>query len=45
MEDARVVAVCDVDRQRKIEAKKMVDEKYQNKDCAAFDDYLTTLVA
>jgi predicted dehydrogenase len=39
MEDVRVVAVCDVDRNRMMEAKKIIDEKYQNKDCATFDDF------
>jgi predicted dehydrogenase len=39
MEDVRVVAVCDVDRNRMKEAKKVIDEKYQNKDCATFDDF------
>jgi predicted dehydrogenase len=39
MEDVRVVAVCDVDRIRMLEAKKIIDEKYQNKDCATFDDF------
>ena len=32
MEDVRVLAVCDVDRNRMVEAKKVVDENYQNKD-------------
>jgi len=39
MEDVRVVAVCDVDKQRMLDAKKVVDEKYQNSDCAVFDDF------
>jgi predicted dehydrogenase len=39
MEDVRVVAVCDVDKNRMLEAKKVVDEKYQNTDCATFDDF------
>ena len=39
MDDVRVLAVCDVDKNRMLEAKKVVDEKYQNTDCAAFDDF------
>lgn len=39
MDDVRVVAVCDVDRERMLETKKTVDEKYQNTDCATFDDF------
>jgi predicted dehydrogenase len=44
MEDVRVVAVCDVDRKRMLDAKKVVDEKYQNTDCATFDDFRDLLV-
>jgi predicted dehydrogenase len=39
MEDARVLAVCDVDKSRMVEAKKVVDDHYQNKDCATYDDF------
>lgn len=39
MEDVRVLAVCDVDRERMIEAKKTVDEKYGNNDCSTYDDF------
>jgi predicted dehydrogenase len=39
MEDVRVLAVCDVDRERMFEAKKIVDEKYQNADCATHGDF------
>jgi predicted dehydrogenase len=39
MGDVRVVAVCDVDRQRMLDAKKIVDDKYQNTDCATYDDF------
>lgn len=39
MEDVRVMAVCDVDRQRMLDAKKIVDEKYLNKDCATYGDF------
>ena len=39
MKDARVLAVCDVDRSRMMEAKRVVDENYQNKDCSTYDDF------
>jgi predicted dehydrogenase len=39
MEDVRVLAVCDVDRQRMQDAKKVVDEKYQNTDCVTYGDF------
>ncbi len=39
MEDVRVVAVCDVDRERMMQAKKIIDEKYQNTDCATYGDF------
>ena len=39
MEDARVIAVCDVDKARMIDAKNKIDEHYQNKDCATYDDF------
>ena len=38
-DDARVVAVCDVDRWRLANAKKKVDEHYGNPDCVAYDDW------
>ncbi|MBN1359853.1 MAG: Gfo/Idh/MocA family oxidoreductase [Sedimentisphaerales bacterium] len=37
--DARVVAVCDVDRRRLAQAKRTVDEKYGNRDCATYHDF------
>ncbi|HQJ55134.1 MAG TPA: Gfo/Idh/MocA family oxidoreductase [Planctomycetota bacterium] len=37
--DARVLAVCDVDRNNMAAAKAMVDEKYGTKDCAAQGDF------
>jgi predicted dehydrogenase len=37
--DTRVVAVCDVDTTRRNDAKKRVDEFYQNTDCAAYNDF------
>lgn len=39
MEDVRVVAVCDVDKKRMLDVKKVIDEKYQNTDCATSDDF------
>ena len=39
MSDTRVVAVCDVDRGRMLEAKHAVDQKYENKDCVTYDDF------
>ena len=35
----RVVAVCDVDTKRREDAKRRVDARYGNSDCAAFIDY------
>ena len=43
MKDVRVLAICDVDRQRMLEAKKVVDEKYQNTDCATYGDFRDVL--
>jgi len=37
--DARVVAVCDVDKNHLLNAKKIVDERYINKDCATYHDF------
>lgn len=42
-EDVRIRAVCDVDSDRKGEAKRIVDEKYQNQDCAAYNDFREVL--
>lgn len=39
MEDVRVLAVCDVDKNRMMEAKKVVDENYKNKDCSTYADF------
>ncbi len=39
MDDVRVLAVCDVDRKRMLEAKKVVDEKYNNTNCATYSDF------
>ena len=38
-DEARVVAVCDVDANRLARAKKMVDDMYQEEACAAFADF------
>ena len=37
--DAQVVAVCDVDTSRRDRARDMVNEKYDNRDCAAYNDF------
>ena len=37
--DARVVAVCDVDKNHRIRARDIVNNKYGNKDCAAYSDF------
>lgn len=37
--DVRVVAVCDVDRKNRDRAKRVVDEKYGNRDCVAYNDF------
>lgn len=37
--DARVLAVCDVDADRMRRAKRIVDEKYRNRDCATTGDF------
>lgn len=39
MADARILAVCDVDTTRREHAKRRVDEKYNNQDCAACTDF------
>ncbi|HON91402.1 MAG TPA: Gfo/Idh/MocA family oxidoreductase [Sedimentisphaerales bacterium] len=41
--DARVVAVCDVDRWRLEQAKQAVDQHYQNGDCRAYADWREVL--
>lgn len=35
----RVLAVCDVDTNRREDAKRTVDERYQNTDCRAYNDF------
>jgi myo-inositol 2-dehydrogenase / D-chiro-inositol 1-dehydrogenase len=41
--DARVLVVCDVDRERMEFAKEKVDEQYKNKDCAMTTDFREVL--
>jgi predicted dehydrogenase len=38
-EEVRVVAVCDVDRNHRNRAKKLVDKTYGNDDCLTYNDY------
>lgn len=38
-QEVRIVAVCDVDRGHRDNAKKIVDDRYGNKDCAAYHDF------
>ena len=37
--DVQVVAVCDVDTNHRNRARDMVNEKYGNQDCAAYNDF------
>ena len=37
--DARILAVCDVDKGHRDAAKRRVDEKYGNSDCATYHDF------
>jgi predicted dehydrogenase len=39
LDDVKVVAVCDVDKNHLMRAKKIVDEKYENSDCAIYKDF------
>jgi len=41
--DAQAVAVCDVDTDHLITARDIVNEKYANKDCAAYKDFREVL--
>ena len=43
LNDARVLVVCDVDRNRMKTAKGIVDEQYMNKDCAMTGDFREVL--
>lgn len=38
-QDVKVLAVCDVDTTRRMDAKGKVDQKYGNQDCAAYNDF------
>ena len=38
-DDAQVIAVCDVHETRRLDGKKVVDEFYENKACAAYGDF------
>jgi predicted dehydrogenase len=38
-QDTQVLAVCDVDTTRRDDAKKTVDDRYKNTDCAAYSDF------
>ncbi len=42
-EDVQVLAVCDVDTNHRRRAKALVDEKYGNSDCAAYNDFRDVL--
>jgi predicted dehydrogenase len=37
--EVRAVAVCDVDTKRRMKARDMVNVRYSNKDCAAYNDF------
>lgn len=41
--DVRVLAVCDVDRDHRENAKKIVDEAYKNQDCQLYNDFREVL--
>ena len=43
LDDCRVVAVCDVQADRRAKAKQLVDEKYGDQGCAAYNDYREVL--
>jgi hypothetical protein len=43
--DARVLVVCDVDREHMEFAKEKVDEQYQNKDCGMTTDFREVIAA
>jgi len=42
-DDVRVLAICDVDTNHRLAAKKLVDAAYGNKDCAAYNDFREVL--
>lgn len=37
--DVQILAVCDVHKDRRDQAKQVVDERYRNRDCAAYNDF------
>ena len=41
--DVQIVAVCDVDRSHRLNAKQIVDRKYDNTDCADYNDFREVL--
>jgi myo-inositol 2-dehydrogenase / D-chiro-inositol 1-dehydrogenase len=41
--DARILAVCDVDRSRMTRAQILVNQKYQNSDCSTYEDFRDVL--
>ena len=41
--DVQIVAVCDVDRSHRLNAKQIVDRKYGNTDCADYNDFREVL--
>ncbi len=43
LDDCRVLAVCDVDREHAAGAKQRVDEKYGNQDCKVYHDFRDVL--
>ena len=43
-EDVRILAVCDIDSERREKAKKIVDSTYLNSDCASYNDFREVLV-
>jgi len=42
-DDVRVLAVCDVDTERRNKARDLVNSKYNNNDCAAYNDFFEVL--
>lgn len=43
IEDVRILAVCDIDSERRDDAKRIVNEKYKNQDCDAYNDFREVL--
>ena len=39
LDDVRVLAVCDVDRERLLNAQSLINEHYHNQDCTAYGDF------